>query len=101
MGTSHSTAMVFSFTEQASQGDGMLCYQTAMKGEPTLKSMMDEHKGPWAPNTGVLVDKPCKERDDSYGSAMPANAVLRAEGLPWKATPGNPTFSISQWWKKN
>ena len=93
----------------------MICYQTvnpnpnpnhgnhvniqAAKGEPALKALMDTHTGAWAPNTGNLVDKGCRERDPAYASAFPARAVLRAKGLPWKASPGQPTWDMSQWYK--
>merc|ERR1711865_250585 len=87
MGTPHATTMVFSFTEQAHTGSGMLCYQTAMKGETALRSLMAANTDTWAANTGVLVDKSCRERDTSYKSAMSANSLLRAKGLAWKATP--------------
>merc|ERR1711924_195005 len=78
MGTSNNN-MVYSFTEKAlGQDAGMLCYQTAMKGEPTLSNLM---KVSSEANTGDMMDESCKARDSSFGAATQAKAVLRADGL--------------------
>ena len=81
----------------------MLCYQTAAKGESALQALMDTYSAPgmMSANTGNLVTKSCRDRDSAYKSAMSANALLRAKGLQWQATPGNPTWDMSQWYKGN
>merc|ERR1712166_1697156 len=101
MGRNSVVSMVFSFTEQAQAGGGMLCYQTAAKGECALHALMDTYAGAYSANTGNLVTKSCRDRDSAYKSAMSANALLRAKGRQWQATPGNPTWDMSQWYKGN
>merc|ERR1711939_150748 len=93
--------MVYSFTEKSTTGSGMLCYQTAAKGLPTLQGLLNVTQEHWAANTGAVTSQTCKERDPKYMGATQAKAVLRAAGLPWQATPGNPTWSISQWYKSS
>merc|ERR1712216_99460 len=83
----NANAMVYSFTESSSNGSGMLCYQTAAKGEPTLENLLTVTTDDWHATTGEIVDESCGERDDDYGGATKAKAVLRAAGLPWQETP--------------
>jgi len=91
----------YSFTETSTSGTGMLCYQTAAKGEPILEDLKNVTSDNWDASTGNMTDQKCNERDDKYMGATDAKAVLRAAGLPWQATPGNPTWSISQWYKSS
>merc|ERR1711935_428897 len=95
------TTMVFSFTDKSTTGSGMLCYQTAAKGEPTLQALATVSNEHWTANTGSLTTQTCQQRDSAYGGATQAKSVLRQAGLPWQATPGHHTWSISQWFKSS
>ena len=75
----------------------MLCYQTADNGLATLEGLQTVQTDDWHLTTGNIIDETCKERDSSYGGATQAKSILRQAGLPWQATPGNPTWAISQW----